>query len=136
MNTTMEERIFKKVISNCRDCEHCETDIFIIPDGTIEKNPFMQISDYYKSCFFAYCEKECKFIIPITNYLMKYSSDPIPFPDFCPLEKEDGEMDLNKVCEWFIDTYPEVDDSIDGNLSDIIDIRNKMLDVLEDIERG
>ena len=62
------QEIFKKLINNCRKCEHCETDTFTVPDGSIEKNPFMQASEYYKTYFFAYCEKECKFIIPITNY--------------------------------------------------------------------
>ena len=131
-----EERIFKKVIWDCRRCEHCKTDTFIIPDKTMEKNPFMQISDYYKTYFYAYCEKECKFIIPVTTYLDRYVSQPIQFPDFCPLVIEGEETNLKTVCEWFINTYPEIDDSVDGTLSDIIDIRDKMLDVLEHLERG
>lgn len=96
VNIMLEERIFKKLINNCRKCEHCETDTFTVPDGSIEKNPFMQASEYYKTYFFAYCEKECKFIIPITNYLISHPSEPILFPDFCPLGKEDGEINLKK----------------------------------------
>lgn len=132
----IEERIFKKTIWACKRCEHCKTNTFIIPDKMMEKNPFTRISDYYKTYFYAYCEKECKFIIPITAYLDRYVSEPTQFPDFCPLVIKGEETNLKEVCEWFINTYPEKDDSVDGTLSDIIDIRDKMLDVLEDLEKG
>lgn len=46
------------------------------------------------------------------------------------------DRELKDICQWFIDTYPEEDDTADGSLSDIIDIRNKMLDVLEYLEKG
>ncbi len=131
-----KERFFPTMVSNCKDCKYCNTDTFTMPDETIEKNPFMQPHEYFKTCFYAYCEKECKFIIPVTTYLHSYLSDPIRFPEFCPLPINRENIELIDVCEWFIDTYPEVDDSVDGTLSDIIDIRNKMVDLLEYLERG
>jgi len=131
-----EERIFEKTIFNCKDCEHHKTDKFTIPDKTVEKNRFMQASDYFKTYFYAYCMKECKFIIPVTTYLDRYTNEIIKFPDFCPLAKSEEEKNLREVCEWFKKTYPEEDNSTDGSLSDIIDIRNKMIDVLEYLERG
>lgn len=132
----IEERIFEKTIFDCKKCEHCKTDIFTIPDKTMEKNPFMQPSDYFKTYFYAYCRKECKFIIPITTYLNRYVSDPLKFPDFCPLAKSKNERELKEICEWFIEKYSEVDSSMNGTMSNIIDIRNKMIDELEYLERG
>ena len=131
-----EERIFEKVISNCKDCEHCDVQTFTTPDEKIEENPYKQPYDYYQTYFYAYCRRECKFIIPITTYISWLVSDPIKFPDFCPLAKTKEERELKEICEWFVETYPEEDDSVGGTLSDIIEIRNKMIDVLEYLERG
>ena len=131
-----EERIFEKSISNCKDCEHCNTQTFTIPDKKIEKNPFMQPCDYYQTYFYAYCRRECKFIVPITTFLDRYTCEPIQFPDFCPLAKSKRQKELKEICEWFIEEYSNEDDSVDGRLSDIIEIRNKLIDVLEYLERG
>lgn len=93
-----EERLFEKIIFDCKDCEHCDTQTFTVPDKTMEKNPFMQSCDYYKTYFYAYCRKECKFIIPITTYRDRYVSELIKFPDFCPLAKSKEEKELKEIC--------------------------------------
>lgn len=131
-----EKRIFEKVIRNCNDCEHCKTDTFTMPDKTKNKNMYRQSNEYYVTYFYAYCEKECEFIVPTTTYKSWLVSDPIRFPDFCPLAKSKEERELKEICEWFKKTYPEEDNSVNGTLSDIIEIRNKMIDVLEYLERG
>jgi len=131
-----EERIFEKVIRNCNDCEYCKTKTFTMPDKTKTKISYRQNADYYKTYFYAYCEKEHEFIIPTTSYKSWLVSDPIKFPDFCPMKIKGEEMNLKDICEWFIDTYPEEDDSVGGTLSDIVEIRNKLFDVLEYLERG
>ena len=131
-----EERIFEKSISNCKACEHCDVQTFTTPDEKSEKNPYKQPYDYYQTYFYAYCRRECKFIIPITTYIAWLVSDPIKFPDFCPLAKTKEERELKEICEWFIEEYSEVGSSMNGTMSNIIDIRNKMIDELEYLERG
>ena len=131
-----EERIFEKAIFNCNGCDHCKTKMFTKYNEKKEHNPHGQPSGRCKTYFYAYCNKESKFIIPATEYTSTFVSNPIKFPDFCPLRTKDEKMNLKEICQWFIETYPEEDDSVGGTLSDIIDIRNKLFDVLEYLERG